>query len=581
MPSIDQASLSLKWCFHLVDALWRNGVREAFISPGSRSTPITLALVHHSGIRCHSVLDERAASYMALGAAKASLLFSANPAPALFVCTSGTALANSLPAVVEARMSATPLLVLSADRPPVLRATGASQTIDQIKIFGDYPVFFFDTGEPVDHEDDFRRLNRLGWQAVHFAMGRKGPVHLNLPFRKPLEPEKAQIRNFSNMYGIHVENVNSSATEPTRSLPAEILTLISKCRRPLAVAGPGLFQAGDFMAFCRNAGIPVLNEAGRQSGLNETHSCQYRINHHSLVLQEMRHVTSLAPDLIFRAGGDPVHRSTLKALSTWKVPQILLGDHPGRPDAALSVTHHLEGPITAYDFNGVATADWYAKECEHWKAYGQLWAETSFKAYGRLSRKLKKEQRLTDGHVYALLLPLIGSGTDSLVAVSNSFPIRDYLQFGAHPFVQQFPLLTNRGASGIDGVTSTAIGAALACSKPVTLFTGDLAFLHDAGSLNNLMTREASIRIIVLNNHGGTIFRMLPFDASDPVYIDYFETPQQVALSDIARAHGIPFASADSPSSLAAAWDLLMDHQTAILECQTHTEASMGLRTSL
>jgi 2-succinyl-5-enolpyruvyl-6-hydroxy-3-cyclohexene-1-carboxylate synthase len=611
MPSNEHAALCLKWSFHLVDALWRHGVREAFLSPGSRCTPLVLALVNHHGIRCHSVLDERSAAFMALGAGKTS---SPQPAPALFVCTSGTAVANALPAVVEARMSGTPLIVLSADRPPAQRATGASQTIDQVKLFGDYPVFFFDTGEPVDDESDFRRIARLGWQAVHYAVSRGGPVHLNMPFRKPLEPDADTLSRYREKYrqdtpmnayqatsqtatrqesrhenilaGSGQENLHASRAttlpEAPRPLPEPLRDLLATSTRTLVVIGPELRLPGSFFEFCRRNDIPVLNESGN-SGADGVF-----LNRHALILHDVQKRADLAPDLVLRAGGDPVHRATLEALSGWNVPQVVFGDHPDHPDATLSATHHVDGSLADYDFtvvvregNKKAPDSESAGTSGTQAAFAALWADALSQSVQSQDDRLQSETRLADAHAYASLLPLIAREPDTLVAVSNSFPIRDYLQFGPEEAVQKLPLLVNRGASGIDGVTSTAIGAALSRSKPVVLFTGDLAFLHDTGALNNLMFRDVPLKIIVLNNRGGTIFRMLPLDTEDPAFIDYFETPQQVDLEYIARAHGIPYALAETPSTLETAWKTLLAHRTAILECRTHTDASMKLRSSI
>lgn len=601
MPSSDRAGLSLMWCFHLVDALWRHGVREAFISPGSRSTPLALALVHHHGIRCHSVLDERAAAFMALGAGKERMRAASAtppgsppvfppapaPAPALFVCTSGTAVANAFPAVVEARMSGTPLIVMSADRPPSLRGTGASQTIDQIKLFGEYPVFFFDAGESSDDRDDLQRLDRLGWQAVFFSVTRKGPVHLNLPFRKPLEPTGEQIRQCVETIWKKQHDEIKTVPDAPRPLPKDIITLLSRCRQPLVIRGSSHHDARSLLAFCDEAGIPVLNEAGgfgeagHSDPVSEVHAQSFRTNHHSLVLQADRMLNELSPDLILRSGGDPVHRSTLQALADWRAPQVVFGDHADTKDAPFSATHYLSGGAGEYDFSDSSLRNIIPDRSRHWAAYARLWADAVQDTTHRLDNLLDDESRLTDGHVYAQLLPLIGAHPDTLAAVSNSFPIRDYLQFGPQDVAQRLPLLSNRGASGIDGVTATAIGAGLAGHRPVVLFTGDLAFLHDASALNNLMMRDLSLKIVILNNRGGTLFRMLPFERFDQVYSDFFETPQKVKPEDLARAHGIPFASSDTPDSLAPAWKSLEMHRVGILECRTDTDASMRLRTCL
>ena len=406
--------------------------------------------------------------------------------------------------------------------------------------------------------------------------------------------------------------------ERPRPLPDALRDLLAGSTRSLAVIGPELRRAGSFFEFCRRNGIPMLNESGgvgpggigsenigsgtigsenigsENIGSGDFGSEGVFLNRHSLVLQDPKKRADLAPDLVLRAGGDPVHRATLEALSGWNVPQVVFGDHPDHPDASLSATHHVNGSPADYDFtvdvrkrdkdapdsasagtSGIQTAQ--ATQA----SYAALWSDTLDQTARSQNERLQAESRLTDAHVYASLLPLISREFDTLVAASNSFPIRDYLQFGPEGIVQKLPLLVNRGASGIDGVTSTAIGAALARNKPVVLFTGDLAFLHDSGALNNLMSRDVPLKIIVLNNRGGTIFRLLPLDTEDPSFIDYFETPQQVDLQNIARAHGIPYALAESPSTLETAWKTLLDHRTAILECRSHTDASMKLRSSI
>lgn len=471
MPANNGSKLAFEWCLRLVHALWLHGVSEAFISPGSRSAPLTLSLVEHPGIRCHSVLDERSAAFMALGCGKDRN--QAKQHPALFVCTSGTAVANAFPAVVESRMSATPLILLTADRPPVLRSTGASQTIDQSKIFGDYPVYFFDAGEPVNHSDDFQRIAWLGYQAVSFSISRKGPVHLNLPFRKPLEPTRQDIRTARRIV-LGADSTNTELAKPDnvplstpdehpRRLPDKIIRLLAHSKKPLAICGVSLRNPEYLFTFCNDNGIPVLNESGGHPEIpddsNITGSC--RMNHHSLVLQDPKNINDLEPDLIIRAGGDPVHRSTLHALSIWKAPQILFGDHPEYPDASMSATYRLKGSpgdyrFSSHDFEpsgGQSVLDEPDGTSSipapvYWL---EKWSKICKKAEDGQRKQLENEHLFTDGHVYQQVLPLIGKQADTQVVISNSFPVRDYLQFGQQEIVQKLSMVVNRGASGIDG----------------------------------------------------------------------------------------------------------------------------------
>lgn len=564
-----QAAISLQWCFHLADALSQCGVRKAFISPGSRSTPLMTALVHHPGIRCHSVLDERAASFMALGAGKAS------GSPALFICTSGTALANAYPAVVEARMSGSPLIVLSADRPPALRDIGSSQTIDQIKFFGDYPVFFFDTGEPVMTQtgeyftvsQDARRLAHLAAQSVYFAVHKKGPVHINLPFRKPLEPSEKEISDCLDTYEFSSNSEQDGRThagklivppgQKDNPVPVEITELLKQARRPIAIAGPGSEQEDAFWNWCQARAIPILCETGGVPG----------ITHHPEILKDAKNPD---PDLVFRTGSSPVHTVTIHALQKWRCPQIIFSDYGNLDDATLSSTHIVKGPASSYDWNCESTTGNNDNKYQSWHEFWQTAAEqisinNTVGGFG-------------DPDVYRTLLPVIDNNGACRIVLSNSMPIRDYLLYGPAGQVTKLPVIYNRGGSGIDGVTSTAIGAALTDGIPTVLFTGDLAFLHDVSGLNNLALRDLSLKIVVVNNRGGNIFRMLPFEKRGDVFTNFVETPQQVSIPDVARAHGLPFEVAETEDQIRNAWEKLSAHPSGILECRTDADVSMKKR---
>lgn len=616
----NQAALSLKWCFHLINTFACCGVRKAFISPGSRSAPITLAAIHHPQIECHAVLDERSAAFMALGSGKDTFRHTSNnhnktaakhpdepdaseirlPVPALFICTSGTAAANAYPAVIEARMSGTPLIVLSADRPPLLRKTGSSQTIDQTKLFGDYPLLFFDTGEPVDSPGDFNRLSRLAAQAFEYSRsspnlaGSGGPVHLNLPFRKPLEPTTKQIKACVDEYHNHLVTTPSKNSPAVLSgsghpknktdkgrcpegcivrlsnkllpLPDIFYNLLNRCRKPLVIAGPDSDVYSSFLTWCSAHHIPVLAESGGMS------SAFYL---HPLLLKHSAGLDALAPGLIIRTGGEPIHQESLKALKRWKVPQIIFGNRPEMADAALSATHYLPASVQEYDWNHTKLDDTFLSPA---LSYYKLWKEKIEIAGRKQSGLIDSTTTFTDAHVYRTLLPIILREELCRIILSNSLPARDYFLYGAASPISHIPVLINRGASGIDGVTSTAIGSALTNKKENLLFTGDLAFFHDASALCNLKSRSIQLKIVVVNNGGGIIFRMLPFDRYDKNYTTFFEAPQEVDISSLARAHSIPYACASLPEGLEGAWNQLKKHSVGILECKTNAQASMLLR---
>ncbi|MDI6401019.1 thiamine pyrophosphate-binding protein [Balneolaceae bacterium ANBcel3] len=929
MPSTDQAELSLKWCFNFIEALTSAGVKHAFISPGSRSTPLIYALAHHPGIECQPVLDERSAAFMALGSGKSTGV------PAIFACTSGTAVANALPAVIEARLSGTPLIVLSADRPPSARAIGSPQTIDQQKLFGSYPVFFFDTGEPVDGPADFHRMNRLGVQACQEAVLKKGPVHINLPFRKPLEPEQKHIEQCLSVNkdkhqkkrngGLSSDSLPVVLESPPRTLPESIIELIRSSERPLVIAGPNLFgvvprnrrvagkpfkflsdKSSDsketkldhsFSGWCQRCDIPVLAESGGFPGSILLHPLIFRkffsipvapavrINapvaasaepsdpapaeavpekkehkelnqairdakisnepvktatpsrpdskseapepaapsdpsppasssdtsvsecavsnseSHSLMPKTLGHIrpstsvspltrlqacseqrseksaaddkfpqapkeetpdpaparripdTSVSPlkqlidqvakqkkaeaektqqeakseppaasypkepqspslpassgkpdirtqtaetgkkettpeqrfkipsseglektdtskvpaaassppappsgdssfkppvsglkeeekdwemseieppDLIIRIGGEPIHSETLTVLNEWKhIPQIIFDQQTDFSDATLSASHRIPHPVSEFNWNFDVLSDEEKEEAKRKEeeekaleqksktvddsAFNLKWWTSSKKKEalsGKHSKKktppkkkvlaytpykdqwhtqvrklevdqvraLNLEKRLTDAHVFFELLPLISDLYDVQVYLSNSLIIRDYPLYGPKGTVRSLPVLVNRGASGIDGVTSSAIGASLASGKPTVLFTGDLAFLHDSNALNNLKKRNPLLKIVVLNNRGGSIFRMLPFKEHDQVFHDFIETPQDVDISLLAKTHGLFYRRAEKIDHLPLYWEELRSEQVGILECMIDLPASMGMR---
>src|SRR5690625_4311743 len=228
----------LSWVSHLFRAFWAKGVRHIYISPGSRSTPLVQAAAAHPGFKKHVILDERSAAFQALGTGKASGM------PALLICTSGTAVANYHPAVIEAGQAGVPLLIISADRPPHLRGTGSSQTIDQVKLFGDAVVMFHELGEPVYSDEDYRRLSLLAHQSVTLSRNPGGAVHLNAPFRKPLEAsrealEEERERNLEQIRASRERQHEQNAVNTGhRSLPEEVIERINRASRPLLIAGP-------------------------------------------------------------------------------------------------------------------------------------------------------------------------------------------------------------------------------------------------------------------------------------------------------------------------------------------------------
>lgn len=560
---------SLTWSSTLLSSLYEHGVRHAVISPGSRSTPLTLAAAIHPGIQKRVVLDERSAAFIALGIGKSTGV------PPVLICTSGTAVANYYPAVIEAKESGVPMMILSADRPPNLRNLGSSQTIDQLKIFGDQTVFFHEAGEPGTDETDLKRIAYAGKQAVEFSVAEGGAAHINLPFRKPLEPdadflnkEKERLSEF-----IEKSDFKPYATSHDILLQSKISELISSSRRPLIIAGPAnphqaLTDQINSLSDALQA--PVLAEPG--SGV---YSDGYSISRFDHFLRKPEVREQLQPDFIFRFGDQPFSSSLLWALETWnEIPLIHFTGRKPTQDHAMSVTWKVlcrkQDRINLENIQSNTEKNWLDK-----------WTEHDKKLEFELPEKLDGVSELTDGHVFHHFSKQTSAGWN--VMLSNSLPARDMLTFG-NTGPNQF---VNRGAAGIDGILSTALGIHFASEKATCCFIGDLAFLHDSNALYTLQqVKDRPFVAIVINNSGGNIFRMLPVyrnqDKAAPkeLYQTYFETPQKTDIASLARASGINHKKADSLSELKKI-DLNDVNGSMIIECRTNPNAGMDLRTEL
>jgi 2-succinyl-5-enolpyruvyl-6-hydroxy-3-cyclohexene-1-carboxylate synthase len=526
----------LKWSAELISSLYSQGAEYAIISPGSRSAPLTIAAALHPHLKKKVVLDERSAAYIALGIGKAT------GKPALLICTSGTALANYLPAVTEAKESGTPMIVLSADRPPNLRGIGSSQTIDQIKLFGNYAVFFHDTGEPILQKRDLNRIRYLAKQAVDHSILKGGTSHINLPFRKPLEPGEEQIeevRKFFKNSDLGIKTENGYCTiNPGK----EIHHLLENASRPLLIAGPANSHhqlPEQLQLLAGKLAAPVICEPG--CGMDNQ---DYLIHRYDQFLRNSNVLNELVPDVIIRFGDQPFTNALLNAMECWDgVPVIHVASRPETQDHALSVTHTLfvnrQDQIDLHLANKKNGTEWLNK-----------WLEFDSKANKKLLDSLDDFRSLTDGHVFHHFARELGNEWN--VMLSNSFPARDMALFGGTA-ARQF---VNRGAAGIDGIISTALGIHFGTGKPTCCLTGDLAFLHDTNALLSIKQSELPVIIVVINNGGGTIFRMLPVYNTgisllrDEIFTQYFETPQQTHIKYLALASGLKFQRIDSPDEL-------------------------------
>ncbi len=563
MTDLDTRNISFYWATIFVRSLLKSEVRHVVISPGSRSTPLTMAAAAHPKLQKHIILDERSAAFTALGIGKAT------GKPAMLICTSGTAASNYYPAVIEARQSGVPLIIATADRPPHLRSTGANQAIDQIKLFGDYPVFFHEVGEPHTGDQDFERLRMLAHQSTAISQQQRGPVHLNFPFRKPLEPTPDFVKETeqeNRETAVNASTITQFRLE-TYHLPDGVQKAIASSSRPIIIIGP-LAPQDDTQSIARLAkqlDCPVLSESTVKS--------DYAINGYAGFLKNSDVRNNLRPDLILRFGFQPTSKALEQALQDWDTDHHFhFASTTDWQDATFAGSTHLSWlgrPIAFEQVNHSDKKEWINR-----------WQKTDYSFRNYLKKNVNETAELTDGHLFHQFLSQYKD--EHFIAVSNSFPARDIQLFGRD--IIQHPLFLNRGASGIDGVTSTTIGLSAALRKPGILLIGDLAFLHDTNALLNHKMITQNLTIVVVNNSGGSIFRMLPIEEHKDYFKEYFETPQSADIQQLVQSYGIDYHQI---SDLSALWkfDLQKWQEQhpglSVIECRTNPDASMALRKKL
>ena len=537
-----------RFALTLVDELARAGVTDACLAPGSRSAPLALALAEHPRIRVHVHLDERSAAFFALGLAKRS------GRPAVVLCTSGTAAANFHPAVLEADHAGTPMLVLTADRPPELRGTGANQAADQLKLYGLAVRWFCEVGVPADDPAAGRYWRSVASRAWAEATGpRPGPVHLNLALADPLVPlDRSSPAGEGPLLGGEPAPGRAGGAPWTAApagvraaAPADVDALTEAVRatpRGLLVAGWGAeLDPAVVDGFAAASGWPVL--ADPLSGARRGPAA---VSTYDGLLRAPRFAAGHRPDLVVRVGGAP----TSKALAAWldaSVPQVLVDPgagwlDPGRgasvrltadPSALLAaVAARLDGPAP-----GPWPGEWREAERRAREAIDGLLEEWSEPFEGRVARDLVAW--MPDG------------GT---LVVGSSMPVRAVDAF-AQPR-DGLRLLANRGLSGIDGFVATALGVAAAGDEPVAALCGDLTLLHDASSLLGAAGRPRGAVLVVCDNDGGGIFSFLP-QARLPaeLFEPLFGTPHGLDLAALAAAARVPSRVVEKAADLVPALD--------------------------
>jgi 2-succinyl-5-enolpyruvyl-6-hydroxy-3-cyclohexene-1-carboxylate synthase len=571
----DAPNRNTLWGRVIAQELVRSGVRDVCLTPGSRCTPLTNAFAEHPEVRTYTHIDERSSAFFALGRAKAT----GRPTP--LVCTSGTALANYHPAVMEAANARVPMLLVTADRPRVLQDSGANQTVDQEKLYGDAVRAYRTLPEPEAADRKVRALRTAVARSVATATreaGPPGPVHLNVPFEKPLEPTPvpgdvpddwtetplaATGRDDGRPY------VTTTPGRPDLSAAdrAAVVESVEAADRGLIVAGPADAPTPErdaLLGLARATGFPVLADplSGLRFGDHVDADGVLVCGGYDSYLDaaafdpaaDGASETVPAPDLVLRFGASPTSkplRHYLRGATREAGTRQLVVDPAGgwreatftASDAVVADPTRLAASVSGRVESRAAPAwreRFRAAERAHWETVADAPAAAEAPYEGQVLATVARR-----------------TPAPATLFVSNSMPVRDLDRFG-EPRAADLRVLGNRGASGIDGITSSALGAGAGSDDPLVLVTGDLAFYHDANGLLALPRNDLDATIVVINNDGGGIFHVLPIEAHES-FTEFFRTPLGIDLSHLAAMYGYEFgrvhAAADGLDAFADLFD--------------------------
>jgi 2-succinyl-5-enolpyruvyl-6-hydroxy-3-cyclohexene-1-carboxylate synthase len=542
---IDPTNRNTALASAMAEELARSGAAQAVLSPGSRSSPIALALEREPAIEVTVVVDERSAGFVALGLALRS------GSPAIVTCTSGSAAANLHPAVVEADQAGVPLLVLTNDRPPELREIGAGQTIDQIKLYGAAVRWFAEVGMHDADDGGLMHMRSLACRACAEARLGTGPVHLNLAWRDPLGPEPrpeevtaaTPLAREGRPDGEPLTGL-AAARAPTAAVLDQLAHELQRSHRGVIVCGRQLEPAlrDPVALLAGRAAMPVLAEPTSQ--LRFGAATRAVVSAYDLILRDPPR--GFEPDLVLRFGDTPTSKSLRRWLAGLECP-IVAVDPPGRWDEPTRLA------TTMVRCDPVALAHGLAHRCEHeddaWRAN---WLAIEGFAQEAIDDALAEEPALCEPAIHRALAAGFEDGEQVLLA--SSMPVRDHEAF-ARGRDADLRFYANRGANGIDGLVSTAAGIATASRAPTWAILGDLALVHDLGGLAALAGASAALTLVVINNGGGGIFDFLPqaSQVERSVFERLFTTPSGVDFAAAASLAGLDYRLVEELGSLGTA----------------------------
>ncbi len=561
---INTANIGSLWASLAIEEFIRTGVSFFCLSPGSRCTPLTVAVASHEKAEKLTHYDERGAAFFALGRTRAT------NRPTALICTSGTAAANYFPAIVEASADGLPLIIITADRPPELQACGANQTIDQTRLYGDFVRATFDLPCP-DEDLDPRMLLTTIDQAIHRA--KTGPVHLNFKFREPLAPSDdgrdlsavtKQLRRWIQTASPFTRYA-AAVTEPDEKDTAPIADILNNTETGLVIVGR-LLDRDERLAVAdliEHLGWPVL--ADITSGLSTLESPPI-IPHYDLCLFSDSFAARHRPQTILHLGGQFVSKRLLRLVhDSNEMNYIVVNNRPDRYDPAHRVTHRLQYGVRQFCRQIAPSLHGNTDP-----ACLRAWQKASDTIGGIIETVCAESMSPFEPAIVRLLLANLAA--DSALFVAGSMPVRDldiFAPAGAGPL----DVGSNRGVSGIDGTIASAAGYAAGLNRPVTLLSGDLACLHDLNSLALLNKINSPVTVVILNNNGGGIFGHLPIARHQDVFERYFVTPHGFVFDQAAAMFDLPFVRTDDTRTFVSAYQTArQSERSSIIEVSVDRE---------
>ena len=563
------AGLNGWWARALIDELCAAGASEAVICPGSRSTPLALACAAEPRLAVRSVVDERSGAFFALGAAKAT------GKPALVVATSGTAGAHFYPALLEAEASRVPVVALTADRPPELHGFGAPQTLDQQHLFGTHVRFFADLGIPEGTPEALRHLRAVAAAAAARALGTpRGPVHLNAPFREPLipltppgprqdDPKKNNFFSGGPADVLPAVRIAPGKLDPDEAALDAAARELSRRPRGVIVCGPR--DAWDDLpravrALSESLGYPVLAEAASQVRFRLPEA----VAHYDALLKHQSLAGAVRPEAVVRIGGG----LTSKTLQQWLDASAAWTLCLSEDGALFDPGHSASLAICGDPVRACAELARRVQRREPGPGAELLVAERRTRA--ALEAAFADEAQLSEPSVARALAAALPR--EALLFVSSSMPVRD---LDAWASAGEARVLANRGVNGIDGIVSSALGAAAATGQPAAALLGDLALLHDLSGLLAARRLGVPLLLVVVNNDGGGIFNFLPVAQATDRFEELFATPHGLDLSHLAALCSARLSRPRTASELRACIREALGNGLHIVEVRTERTANV------